>query len=660
MNWGTELWDQYENIASHTQKGIDFLEKYGHFIDQRCKIEVEYASKLRRLIKTYLPKKKEEEDYQFTCTKAYKKLLNELGDQAGQHELIAENLSSSVAQELITLVKQLKDDRRKYLVEGARIGAQLQSSLALLAKTKEKYEKAFGASERALETYRKIDNDLTLSRAEVEKHRIAATTKNQQCEEAKNEYANQLQKTNNLQNKYYNQLLPAVFQNLQDLDERRIKCIQNFINKTVHTEQDVIPIISQCLEEMLKCADSINEKEDSCLVIERYKSGFSPPGDHPFEDLSSNSSTSSSSHNNSHDSSSVNGSNTSIQNQSEKRTILGTITGGRVKKRSGILGLFTNNKEDFSEYPPNQRRKKLQAKIDDITTKVCQETAARDGLMKMKQVYEGNPALGDPMSIQGQLTENGHRLDKLRAELKKYQTFLDELTITRIPNSPAGTTLTAVRNSNTSNNNNSLGSPAINTSTPTSTGGVVPRRSSISDETESLSRSASDSSVTNPTQNHNKNSNLTTPLHSHGSEPIRKVTCRILSPLAKKEESSKISSSNSPESGMSSMSLPSSDQGSSTARVDDDDDDDDDSEFLDPEPLPPIGRCRAVYAFVVTSEGSIPMEENEDFLVIEQDQGDGWTRVRRTNLTQMDSLPEGFVPSSYINIYEMFDDPYPI
>ena len=44
---------------------------------------------------------------------AYKNLLNELGDQAGQHELIAENLSSSVVQELSTLTKQLKDDRRK-------------------------------------------------------------------------------------------------------------------------------------------------------------------------------------------------------------------------------------------------------------------------------------------------------------------------------------------------------------------------------------------------------------------------------------------------------------------------------------------------------------------------------------------------------------------
>ena len=53
-----------------------------------------------------------------------------------------------------------------------------------------------------------------------------------------------------------------------------------------------------------------------------------------------------------------------------------------------------------------------------------QETAARDGLMKMKTVYEANPALGDPMSIQGQLTENGHRLDKLRSDFSRYQVLI--------------------------------------------------------------------------------------------------------------------------------------------------------------------------------------------------------------------------------------------
>lgn len=45
------------------------------------------------------------------------------------------------------------------------------------------------------------------------------------------------------------------------------------------------------------------------------------------------------------------------------------------------------------------------------------------------------------------------------------------------------------------------------------------------------------------------------------------------------------------------------------------------------------------------SEGSIPMEEKEEFEVVELDQGDGWTRVRRAN------MEEGFVPTSYIECF---------
>lgn len=47
---------------------------------------------------------------------------------------------------------------------------------------------------------------------------------------------------------------------------------------------------------------------------------------------------------------------------------------------------------------------------------------------------------------------------------------------------------------------------------------------------------------------------------------------------------------------------------------------------------------------VASNEGSVPMEEGEEFHVIEEDQGDGWTRVRKLN------GEEGFVPSSYIEI----------
>lgn len=81
-------------------------------------------------------------------------------------------------------------------------------------------------------------------------------------------------------------------------------------------------------------------------------------------------------------------------------------------------------KEDYSDLPPTQQRKKLQAKINEIQQKISQESNARDGLMKMKQVYESNPSLGNPMTIEGQLNESEHKLDKLRADMKKYQGYL--------------------------------------------------------------------------------------------------------------------------------------------------------------------------------------------------------------------------------------------
>jgi len=483
MSWGTELWDQYDQIAVHTQKGIDFLEKYGQFTDARSKIEAEYAQKLRRLSKNYLPKKKDEDDYQFTATKAFKLMLNEINDLAGQHEVIAENLSTAVVSDLSILVKSMRDDRRKFLHEGARIQAQLTLSLTTLAKTKEKYEKAFGASEKALEAYNKADADLNLSRADVEKHRMTSNIKRQQMDDSKNEYANQLQKTNELQNQFYSKMMPAVFQSLQDMDEQRVKMIQTFMRKSAQTEQDVLPIVGQCLEGIQRCTDSMNEKEDSAIVIEKYKSGFLPPGDIPFEDLSSLDNVSGN----------INASTPQGTPSEKKTSILGTITGGKIKKRSGLLGIFGQNKnvsvpaiqEDFSELPPNQRRKKLQSKIDELTAKISQETAARDGLMKMKTVYEANPALGDPMSIQGQLTENGHRLDKLRSDYRKYAGWLEE----------------------------AEGSPASTLSSRTNGAESSARRSSVSDDVESLSRSASDSSV-----NHHKTGSLVTSIISQGTK----------------------------------------------------------------------------------------------------------------------------------------------
>lgn len=83
-------------------------------------------------------------------------------------------------------------------------------------------------------------------------------------------------------------------------------------------------------------------------------------------------------------------------------------------------------KEDYSDLPPMQRRKKLAAKLQELQHKLNQETAAYEGLMKMKTVYESNSVLGDPMTVEGQLNESGAKLEKLKGELRKFQHYLDQ------------------------------------------------------------------------------------------------------------------------------------------------------------------------------------------------------------------------------------------
>ncbi|XP_063633230.1 formin-binding protein 1-like isoform X1 [Cydia splendana] len=593
MNWGTELWDQYDNLSAHTQKGIEFLDKYGNFVKERCAIELEYAGKLRRLVKNYQPKRKEEDEYQYTSCKAFRQLLQELGDFAGQREVVAENLQSNVVRELHLLAKELREERKQHLNEGAKQMAVLNSAIGSLDRARRAYERAARESERALEAFQRADADLNLSRAEVEKQKANMKLRSQACEDAKHEYADQLRKTNEAQRQHYEQRLPHVFKQLQDLDEKRIKHIKNFMLSSVEVERKVFPIIKQCLDGMEHAANSINEKEDTQLVIDRYKSGFVPPEDFPFEEQRAGADTTDAA---------------AAHNHHAQLTVRGTVSGNRIKKRGGLLSIFSSNKkiveacnsfknnmstdgkEDYSDLPPNQKKKKLQAKVHELNKQVAQEQAAMEGLMKMKGVYETNPTLGDPMTVEGQLNECCDKLKKLRAQLRKFEELLAEA-------------------------NSQVCAAPLNPAARTNGAAPPPQHpTSIGSNSGSLSRSASESSVSTGT----------------GAGAGGGSVCGAGGRAA----------GGSPESGLGG------ELAAAHAEANGDHDNDHESDFdyyYEPD-LQPLGYCKALYPFEANGTGStMRMECGERLLVLETDAGDGWTRVRR-QLTR----EEGFVPTTYI------------
>ncbi|XP_078188625.1 formin-binding protein 1-like isoform X3 [Callithrix jacchus] len=621
MSWGTELWDQFDSLDKHTQWGIDFLERYAKFVKERIEIEQNYAKQLRNLVKKYCPKRssKDEEprsaiEMHLASTSSLQQVqLPSLGIQpssfpssgqsvgnlrdssmpkepAGQREVVAEEMAHRVYGELMRYAHDLKTERKMHLQEGRKAQQYLDMCWKQMDNSKKKFERECREAEKAQQSYERLDNDTNATKADVEKAKQQLNLRTHMADENKNEYAAQLQNFNGEQHKHFYVVIPQIYKQLQEMDERRTVKLSECYRGFADSERKVIPIISKCLEGMILAAKSVDERRDSQMVVDSFKSGFEPPGDFPFEDYSQ------------HIYRTISDGTISASKQ-ESGKMDAKTTVGKAKGKLWLFGkkpkpqsppltptsLFTSSTpngsqfltfsiepvhycmneiktgkpripsfrslkrggpalEDFSHLPPEQRRKKLQQRIDELNRELQKESDQKDALNKMKDVYEKNPQMGDPGSLQPKLAETMNNIDRLRMEIHKNEAWLSEV--------------------------------------EGKTGGRGDRRhSSDINHLVTQGRESPEGSYTD-----DANQEVRGPPQQHGHH----------------------------------------------SEFDD--------EFEDDDPLPAIGHCKAIYPFDGHNEGTLAMKEGEVLYIIEEDKGDGWTRARRQN------GEEGYVPTSYIDV----------
>jgi len=660
MSWATDLWDQYDSVASYTQRGIDFIEKYGTFLDKYGKIEQEYAMKLRQLVKVYSTKKShigELEEQELTCHKAFRKLLNEHNDMAGQHEVIAENINNLVLDEVKPFVKTLKYDRKKYFQDATQMQSQLQVSRAALNKSKDKYHKSQSVEERARREFLKADADMNLSRADVEKHRSAFNIKSKECNDLKAEYMNQLQYTTDAENEYYNQNSPKVLQCLQEWDEKRINGMSEFIQKSIEVQRKVVPIINKCYEEVESAAKSMDYQHDAQAVIDMFKSGFIPPNQTTVNNITndseisviSNLSSSSKpmrsypSHSTLIQDSTHEGINVVDNGDSSNRSVFGTMTRKKSGKFGTLKGMFRIGKEDYLDLPPNQGKKKVLSKLNEIQQKVSQETAVKDGLIKMKQVYGNNPTLGDPLSLENQLSENENQLKKLFEREAKYENILKEIE----KHGGAGDVRPA--NSKPSLEDYQLEKDPINGHNNYKTL-LAPHYDNSGSEFEdnsSFDATVLPSALEECSSYHNTNNIKESNSSPENIEQRRNVSKVNISHNKHDQDSelrsnTKIHQEESDNNNC--VDVNKIDLQSALRKFSQDGFT---MDKIDKKPQNLI-KCKALYPFESTGDGSISMQKNEEFWIIDKDEGDGWTKVKRIYKNPFESMIEGYVPTSYI------------
>ncbi|XP_008835117.1 cdc42-interacting protein 4 isoform X1 [Nannospalax galili] len=543
MDWGTELWDQFEVLERHTQWGLDLLDRYVKFVKERTEVEHAYAKQLRNLVKKYLPKRpaKDDPEAKFSQQQSFVQLLQEVNDFAGQRELVAENLGVQVCLELAKYSQDMKQERKTHFQEGRRAQQQLENVFKQLENSKRKFERDCREAEKAAQTAQRLDQDINATKADVEKAKQQAHLRSHMAEESKNEYAAQLQRFNRDQAHFYFSQMPQIFDKLQDMDERRASRLGAGYRLLSEAELQVVPIIGKCFEGMKVAAESVDAKNDSQVLIELHKSGFARPGDLEFEDFSQ------------------------PMNRVPSDSSLGTpdgrseLRGGSGRSRAKRWPFGKKSKtvatEDFSHLPPEQQRKRLQQQLEDRNRELQKEVDQREALKKMKDVYEKTPQMGDPASLEPRITETLSNIERLKLEVRKYEAWLAEAE-SRV----------------------------------------------LSNRGDSLSR------------------------HAHPPDP----------PTTAPPDSSSSSNSGSQDNKESSEEPPS-EEGQDVPIYTEFDEDFE-------EPASPIGQCVAIYQFEGSSEGTISMSEGEDLSLMEEDKGDGWTRVRRKQ------GGEGYVPTSYLQV----------
>ncbi|XP_074473004.1 formin-binding protein 1 isoform X19 [Sebastes fasciatus] len=609
--------DQFDNLEKHTQWGIEFAEKYTKFVKERSEIETNYAKQIRNLSKKYQPKKnsREEEDSKYTYCRAFLTSLNELNDYAGQHEVIAENLTSQIITELSRYLQDIKAERKSYFHDGRKAQQHIETSWKQLESSKRRFERDCKEADRAQQYFEKMDADINVTKADVEKARQQAQMRHQMASDSKSDYSSFLQKFNQEQNEHYFTVIPNIFQKLQDMEEKRIDRIGVCMKTFADVDRQVLPIVGKCLDGMTKAAESIEPKTDSKQVVESYKSGFEPPGDVEFEDYGQAMKRTASE--------------TSLSNSKEAKEKPAGKSKGKlwpfIKNKNKLMSLLTSphqpppappassppspsavpndpqspkqhkeplshrlndfmtskpkmhclrslrrglslklgsGPEDFSHLPPEQRRKKLQGKMDELNKDIQKEMDQRDALTKMKDVYLKNPQMGDPASVDPRLSEIGQNIEKLQFEAQKFEGWLAEVEEKMPSKSDTQRRSLYETQNNTTVSNNCA-----------------------------QDRESPDGSYT----------------EEQNSETQVKANINPVLPTT------------------------------STPEFDD--------EFDDEETLPTIGTCKALYPFEGHNEGTISVAEGELLYVIEEDKGDGWTRVRRNE------DEEGYVPSSYVEVF---------
>jgi len=391
------LWDKYESVLKEvSQAGKELDCWYGGFFKERSKLEADYARGLRRLVRNYTVKEKNRrEEEETSLAGGFRLILEELGYQAGQHELLAETYSTDCSRIIEDHLKSVKTQTKKIKKEAEEIENKMKQVYKQLDKKKVNYAEAHSDLENL-----KIpseNEEKNLSRLELDKKISVINKKTRVLDDAKAQYAHQLLQTNNAQREYYSKQLPSVLDSLEGVYISNVGLVRSLVTRCVDHEMRVMPIVSKCHQEMVRVVESIDGEADARHVVNRLKTGCVPPCDVQFEEY-------------------LPGVLVDLKQLPAKRNSLIRVKSKQSLCKGGNVNYY-------------QMKRDLEKKIDSHESDLIRGQKEMKSLQLMIQTYRENPKFGDVKKFEEELELAVFRVQQLQSTLHSLRGQLDDVNL---------------------------------------------------------------------------------------------------------------------------------------------------------------------------------------------------------------------------------------
>ncbi|EPQ50992.1 hypothetical protein GLOTRDRAFT_141152, partial [Gloeophyllum trabeum ATCC 11539] len=295
QSYGSNLPDQVELIADVSTKQLELLSDVRDLYRDRAALERDYAVKLQALASKASEKKSknitplvlgteptkawdENVIQRSSLNNAYDQLISSLNESAEDHITLADGLNSKVADALKTTESKHAELKKKQMQFFQKLLTERDRVYSERAKSKQKYDEEC----MELEAYRQKQG-----RAQDDRHADRAARQYEQQQNdmlnSKNIYLVSIEIANKVKSKFYNEDLPALENQFQNLQTQLINQLTEILSQAQDLHVAHLDALKGRIANVQDRLKKVDAKRDQDLFIDHNIRPFAPPSDWQFE-----------------------------------------------------------------------------------------------------------------------------------------------------------------------------------------------------------------------------------------------------------------------------------------------------------------------------------------------------------------------------------------